>query len=315
MATETWLNEGKERLTAEKLTEMVGDKDIKVVGFYDHKKATERYAVLSIAENDVAKVWCLPYYYRRTNVRIDTITELVSYIKQCKSCLSASGVSRSKTEFSRLEKTLLKNAGVTRPIFKRLLKKCGEWVWNKDFKNSNPQRRIQAIKERGFTIATKMEAKKTYHALLPLAVVKAPTYETIPAKVRKAIFVTLGGVDAYSGRKAALSALPDHKFPEIRWDEATAESNDNLDEEEMRKKFQLVPEAINQSKREVCRECFRTGRRGKFAEIDFYYSGDEAWPSGVPTTGKVAEAGCVGCFWYDMAAWRKALNEFIKARK
>lgn len=316
MTTEILLNDGKEALTTEALTAMIGDADIKAVGFYDHTKATERYVVLSVADEGGAKEWCLPYYYRRTNVRIDTAAELATYIKECKPRLSASGVAQSKAEFAKLAKTLFgKNAGVTLPIFRRLLKNCGEWVWNKDFKNPNPQRRIQAIKELGFTIATKIEAQNTYHALLPLAVVKAPTYETIPAKVRKAIFAALDGVDAYSGRKAALSALPDHKFPEIRWEEATAASNDNLTEAEMREKFQLVPESVNQAKREVCRKCFQTGRRGKFAAIDFYYAGGEAWPSAVPTTGKAAEAGCVGCFWYDMAAWRTALNELIKARR
>ena len=204
---------------------------------------------------------------------------------------------------------------VTLPIFKKLLARCGEWVWNKEFTSSNPQRRIQDLKEMGFTLVTKMEEKKTYHMLLPFDIVKAPTYETIPAKVRKAIFSALDNIDAYNDKPVDRSALPDHKFPEIRWKADTPESNDNLNEDEMREKFQLVPEFVNQAKREVCRKCFQTGRRGKFSGIDFFYKGDELWPKEVPQMGKDAEIGCIGCFWYDMMAWRKALNKLVKEQK
>lgn len=148
--------------------------------------------------------------------------------------------------------------------------------------------------------------------LLPFDIVKAPTYEKLPTKVRKAIFAALDGKDAYNDKPVDRSALPDHKFPEIRWTADTAESNNGLSEDEMRDKFQLVPESVNQAKREVCRACFQSGNRGTFAGIDFFYKGDRKWPSGTPTRGKAAEPGCVGCFWYDMAAWRKALNELIR---
>lgn len=315
MTKETRLAESK-TLTAEELTKMVGDKDLKVIGFYDHKKASERYVVVSVASDDGTREWRLPYYYRRTNVRVDTAAGLVDYVRRCRPRLSAEGIEECKARFGRLAKsTFGRNAGVTLAIFRRLLKNCGGWVWNKDFGNPNPQRRIQDIKERGFTIATKIEAQNTYHMLLPFDVVKAPTYETIPAKVRRAIFAALEGLDAYSGRKSGISTLPDHKFPEIRWEKETAESNEGLTEAEMRRKFQLVPESINQSKREVCRRCFQTGRRGKLSEIDFFYAGGEEWPADVPKTGRSAEAGCVGCFWYDMSAWRDALNELIGTKK
>lgn len=45
------------------------------------------------------------------------------------------------------------------------------------------------------------------------------------------------------------------------------------------------------------------------------YAGGETWPDDVPRTGKSAETGCVGCFWYDMSAWRDALNKLIRAMK
>ena len=313
MEKETWLNQGTEKLTAEDLTKMVGDSDIKVLGFWTHTKATESYVLISICDNGKWREWYIPYVYRRTNTLIDTVQDIAKYIKLRKWFLSKSRVESFKVVMNKQLNSLFgKQSLVTLPIFKKLLENCGAWVWNKEFVSSNPQRRIQDLKEMGFTLATKMENKKTYHMLLPFDIVKAPTYETIPAKVRRAIFAALDNIDAYNDKLVGRSALPDHKFPEIRWTADTAESNEGLSKVEMREKFQLVPESVNQAKREVCRKCFQTGSRGVFSGISFFYKGNDKWPSGIPARGKDAEKGCVGCFWYDMAAWRKALNKLIK---
>ena len=311
------LNEGKEKVTVKELTDMVNEKGVKVTGFFDHKKASERYVILSVDCNGKEKEWYVPYFYRRTNIFIDNEGELAKYIKLRLPLLCAAVIEGYKAATVKTAKLIIgKDSDVTWPIFKKLLKNCGEWVWNKDLgSNSNPQRRIQAIKELGYTLATKMEGKKTYHQLLPFERIAAPTYETISPKVRKAIFNALGGIDAFSGNAAALSALPDHKFPEIRWEASTPESNEGLTDGDMRDKFQLVPERVNQMKREVCRTCFQTGYRGKLNGIDFFYHWGEKWPSHVPTMGVAAKVGCVGCFWYDMMEWRKQLNALIKGRK
>lgn len=315
MDVEILLNSGKERLDADKLTMMVGEGNVKVKGFWTHTKATESYVVISIFEVDAWREWYLPYVYRRTNTFIDSARELANYIKLRTPLLTTVCIKAFKAAMEqKLETIFGAQSTVTLPIFKKLLENCGDWVWNKEFTSSNPQRRIQDLKESGFTLATKIEAKKTYHMLLPFEIVKAPTYETIPAKVRTAIFAALGGIDAFSDKPVDKSALPDHKFPEIRWDAKTAESNECLTEQKMQEKFQLVPEFVNQTKREVCRNCFQTGLRGKFSGIDFFYAGDEKWPADVPKMGKAAETGCVGCFWYDMAAWRRALNTLIEEK-
>lgn len=316
MTTETWMNGETERITAEALTMMVGDRDIKVTGFWTHTKATESYAIIFVCDNGKWKEWYVPYVYRRTNTFIDTAQELAEYIKSRKPFLTEVRVEEFKAMMKKQISELFgKQSTVTLPIFTKLLRKCGSWVWNKEFTSSNPQRRIQKLKETGFTLATKRQDKKTFHLLLPFDIVKAPVYESIPKKIRKAIFAVLNNKDAYSDKAAGRSALPDHKFPEIRWNAETAESNEGLTEAEMREKFQLVPEFVNQSKREVCRKCFQTGNRGMFSNIEFFYVGDGRWPSDVPATGKEAETGCVGCFWYDMAAWRKALNNLIKEKR
>jgi len=318
LKNETCLNKGTEieKLTADDLTMIVGDNEVKVLGFLAHGKATEDYAVVSVCCNGVWNEWYIPYVYRWHNICINTAIEIAERIKACKPLLTVANIEAYKINTRRLIKLLLgARADVTTPIFKKLLKNCGEWVCNREFRNPNPQRRILDLKQKGFTLATKIENKKTYHMLLPFDIVKAPTYETIPANVRKLIFAALGNKDAYYDKPVDRSALPDHKFPEIRWNASTPKANDCLNEDDMREKFQLLSESINQAKREVCRGCFQTGKRGKFYGIEFFYKGDEAWPQDVPTTGKEAEAGCVGCFWYDMAAWRKALNKLIKGKQ
>lgn len=309
------LNDGSERLTAEELTLRIDRKGVTATGFFEHAKASERYVILSISDGSASKEWYLPYCYRRTNVRIDSAAELVDYVRRCISLLSKERIAAFKGAMGARAKTLLgENANVTLPIFRKLFDNCGEWVWNKQFKNPNPQRRIQSLKEAGFTLATKMEGRRTYHSLLPFDVVKAPAYEVISAKARRAIFKALGGIDAYSGKPAPMSALPDHKFPEIRWSAGVEESNENLSEGAMRDKFQLVSERINQEKREVCRRCFQTGARGKLNGIDYFYHGDDRWPAGVPTVGPAAKVGCHGCFWFDMSEWRRSLNRLLKER-
>ena len=81
----------------------------------------------------------------------------------------------------------------------------------------------------------------------------------------------------------------------------------NIDE--IKAKFQLLTNQRNQQKREVCRNCYQTGKRGILFGIPFFYKGNENWDNNIPRTGKSAEKGCIGCGWYDIERWR---NELIK---
>lgn len=311
------LENGTRMYNATEITEAVADSDIRVIGFFVHKKASEKYAVTLYREKGCSKEWLIPYQYRRTNTFIDTLKDLVELLRTAKSRLTQQSIESYKKRIQGQTVSMFgRGANVTIPIFERLLNNCGEWVLNKDFDNENPQRRIQDIKETGFTLATKFgEGRATYHMLLPFEPVKAATYETIPANVRNMIFKVHGGINAYTGTPSSTSCLPDHKFPEIRWDKDTPDSNENLTPQEMLEKFQIVPENINQMKREVCRGCFQTGKRGKLNGINYFYKGKEDWDSSIPKTGKAAEKGCVGCFWYDMLAWRKSLHEKLGVKK
>ena len=57
------------------------------------------------------------------------------------------------------------------------------------------------------------------------------------------------------------------------------------------------------------------GKRGIIAGIRFFYEGDENWPVAVPTKGRAAEQGCVGCGWYDIPMWRTKLNEAVASQE
>ena len=309
---EVLLENGTKSVSKEEVTFAISDGQTSVRGFYVHSKASEKYVVVSFGVGNHPKEWVIPYQYRRTNLFIDDLPSLVKLIKDSKPMLNSDGVASFKRMISGKETEYFgAGATVTIPIFQLLLMNCGEWVWNKNFHNENPQRRVQDIKETGFTIATKFEGRTTYHMLLPFPQVKSFSYETIPSAIRKKIFAAHNGINAYTAEPASTSCLPDHKFPEIRWDKDTPVSNEDLSHQEMIDKFQIVPESINQAKREVCRKCFQSGIRGKLNGINFFYKGTGQWDASIPRIGKQAEDGCVGCFWYDMLAWRKALHERI----
>ena len=133
-------------------------------------------------------------------------------------------------------------------------------------------------------------------------------YETWTPKLRRRILKVLGEVDVYEYSKNT-SCLPDHKFSEIRWDGNTkTANNEDMSDLEIGEKFQLLSNQRNQQKREVCRNCFQTNKRGYPFNIKFYYQGNENWDLSIPKTGILAEEGCKGCGWYDMAKWRSALD-------
>lgn len=118
MTTETCFEESG-ILTADELTRMVCDKDVKVIGFHDHKKASEKYVVLSVTDDGKEKEWRLPYYYRRTDVRVDTVAELVDYVRRCRPRLTVAGVRDCKAKYGKLANSIFgKNANVTLAIFR-----------------------------------------------------------------------------------------------------------------------------------------------------------------------------------------------------
>jgi hypothetical protein len=189
--------------------------------------------------------------------------------------------------------------------------------------NDNPQRRLQDIKELGYTIASRptgIKIKREF-LLVPIPRYANAGYETFSIPFRKKALQVLNQLNVYElseANKAGL--LPDHKFPEIRWDSKTKEENlDTMTETEIKNKFQLLDNQRNQQKREVCRKCFQTNKRGIIFGIHYFYEGNEHWETNfisqnkeIIKIGKSAELGCIGCAWYDIQKWRESLNALIQ---
>lgn len=285
-----------------------------------HRKASERY--LSVRFQYPGKTdfngW-IPIEYRRTGLDLRTKEEIEEYLNQAYVAMDPA----NWEEWRRAQISFWSsgNKRVTKPFFDVLSTdfdwKCRECTLPA---NANWARRIQDLKEMGYTIATdtnkfcpRCRRKKSHIMLLPLPRGGAAGngYETWSPKLRKRIIRVLAEIDIFENVKSS-HCLPDHKFPEIRWGKDTlGENPDTMTDEEIIAKFQLLTNQRNQQKREVCRLCYQTGQRGIAYGIPYFYRGGSQWDPSIPREGKEAEKGCIGCPWYDFAKWRQMLNAII----
>jgi hypothetical protein len=295
--------------------------DVTKLQIRNHSKASEKYVdVVFNYHGNVNVATSIPLEYRRTGTDIQT-DEVDTYLLKVRNEINP----EKWAAWRLLQDTFWKDkpgASTTKSFFDKL---------NKNFDwccatcclptNRNFARRIQDLKEFGYTIATNTKlhcvtcGKNTMQLILiPLARGGITGYETWSNELRNKIIEKLKSYDAFEarhGRKEGL--LPDHKFPEIRWDSATKRPTiEDLNEEEIVRDFQLLSNQRNQQKREVCRGCFQTGNRGVIYGIAFFHKGNNTWDVSVPKKGKEAERGCAGCAWYDIAAWRVALQSKLK---
>lgn len=296
---------------------MKNSSPIVIKGYREHSKASEKYADVVFNYKDGSK-WegSIPIEYRRTGTSAKTKEEIMNVLK--KSYIAMAPINKQK--FLEAQKEVWKDskADVTKPFFDKLLDSNWKCVACEMPKNPNWARRIQDLKEMGYTIATntKMFCSRCKQNTTHLILVRLPRghetgYENWSQKLRIKIMKTLRNYDVYED-VIRNHLLPDHKFPEIRWDKNTKENNsEDMTEEQIKKKFQLLSNQRNQQKREVCRNCFQTGKRGCPFGIKFFYEGGEDWSKRISRTGKEAEKGCVGCGWYDLDKWRKELNKEI----
>jgi hypothetical protein len=283
-----------------------------------HSKASERYIDAVFVYDKIQWETSVPVEYRRTGVDLQDDDAIDEYLNKVYSECDPKHWEQWRTE----QKSYWagRSADITSKIFMPLL----SFTWTCQGcelpQNPNFARRVQDLKECGYTLATypnmhcsKCGTTKTHLLLLPLKRGGVSGYETWSPELRDRIIRTLGGYDAYEGKAIPPhSLLPDHKFPEIRWDMATRrEGLEHLDEHEIRLDFQLLTNQRNQQKREVCRKCFQSGQRGYPFGVRFYYKGNSIWPQSIPSRGKAAEKGCCGCGWYDLEAWRDALNKIL----
>lgn len=287
----------------------LSDSGISVHSFWTHSKASEAYLAVTIPQGRNSS-WdgAIPIQYRRTGVWIEEEQEAADYLQSVRKHFMPSAIDSWKAE--QIEFWANNRGDVTPKFFDVLLSLT--WTESSQFpETNNPQRRIQALKEVGYTIASRQSGRQVQRLLVPLPRSNHHGYETISASLRNDILDCLGHFDAYEARVSRTGALlPDHKFPEIRWDSQTAAVlPETMPCPEIQQKFQLLTNQRNLQKREACRQCFQTGERGHPFGIPFFYAGSARWPNNIPRTGRDAEHGCYGCGWYDLSRWRSALSE------
>ena len=132
----------------------------------------------------------------------------------------------------------------------------------------------------------------------------------ISGKISKRIKQLYNNEEAVFLRKLSDNELEiDHKFPQIRWktDEEDFSKDTN---EELKNKFILLTRSNNLLKSRYCERCVKTGKRGCFPGIEFWFFGDENW-NGI---NKFDKNGCVGCFWNDPYKWRDELKKILNKK-
>ena len=278
----------------------------------ENNKASEVYVKTTFVQDDGFR-WdtYVPFVDRRAGLNIKTEKELADYLYSLKQYFTKEAMEK----WRKVEKKRGLIGGSVTPRFFRILLSFQE-EFKKFPKNPNSARRIQDIKDAGYTIAsvTRQDGLGYNRILLPIPLHTEMGYETFSQQFKARVIRLLKERNAYEARVTAKKALiPDHKFSEVRWDDVTkAENSLEMSDEEIIKKFQLLDNQRNQQKREICRRCFQEGIRGTIYGIDFFYKGDEKWDNKIPNVGKEAEKGCEGCPWYDIEEWRLHLNKLIR---
>lgn len=304
----------------QRINDFLKGKGIKATRFSHNTKASDYFVFVEFSFEDGHK-WnaVVPYIYRRSGLDLKTEEEVANYLVSIKPYFTKEAMKKWKqTEWAKWQK--LRKASkkpeelVTIDFFKVLLSFKQEVNFPD---NPNPQRRLQDLKDQGYTISIYPIGNKQWgKMLLPIPLNAEMGYETFTTQFKNRVIRLFNGINAYEAKATAKKSLiPDHKFSEVRWDKETKGKNPmEMTDEEIIEKFQLLDNQRNQQKREICRNCFQTGQRGKLYGIDYYPQGSDKWDKNIPVKGKAAEAGCKGCPWYDIEAWRKAINKILKKK-
>lgn len=188
----------------------------------------------------------------------------------------------------------------------------------------NPQAaaRIAALKKKGYIIGSKRKQcescnKKTMHDILVMLPniekrfehgneLRAPMSETFKRRAKSILGMT---EVCFNVRRTAVELLIDHKFPSQRWNSPESPNPNDMPEEDIRSKFQLLSNQTNMWKSRYCDRCVKEGKRGDFMGISWYYKGTSSWEG----ENEHDENGCIGCPWYDLEKWKNKLKaELIK---
>ena len=257
-------------MNKDKVAGLLGNTGIEIGCFHEHGKASEAYVEVTFIQDDGFR-WdtIVPYVNRRAGLSIESEEQLAAYLKSLKPYFQETAMCDWRDAERKVWEAT--KADVTKEFFFALLtfKPVIEFP-----PNDNPARRIQDIKDAGYTVATipNYKGRKSARILLPVPKLSEMGYETFTPQFKARVIRLLNGINAYECRPTAPKGLiPDHKFSEVRWDKNTRSENPmTMTDQEVVRKFQLLDNQRNQQKREVCRNCFQTGRRGVIYGIQFF---------------------------------------------
>jgi len=168
--------------------------DIEVLGLEEHTKAGEKYIAVRFSYAN-QKPWdgFVPYFYRRTGLFLEDPEYIIRHLEAVHQALKKENAKKWVKTEKKLWKDKHSGKDVTKEFFDKLLNLSWNCTRSDLPTNSNWGRRIQAIKEMGYTIATdtkrynsKLKKKTTHVILLPLERWHTTGYETIGPKLRGA---------------------------------------------------------------------------------------------------------------------------------
>ncbi len=305
-------------MNSPKIQSLLANDKIIIGEIIDNNKSSEKYIKAKfVQDNGFTWETYVPYYSRWSALFIEKEEDVAAHLRSLKPYFTKERMDEwAKTEWKKWEDN---RGNVTKYVFKALLSFEGEYIFPlpEGKFSDNPAKRIQEIKNAGYTISSVMAnidgSKKTKRYLLPIPLNNELGYEVFTKQFKNRVIRLLNGINAYEAKPTSASSLiPDHKFSEVRWDDQTkAENSMEMTDDEIKAKFQLLDNQRNQQKREVCRKCFQDGLRGTIYGIKYFHKGKEQWDANIPQVGKSAEKGCEGCPWYDIAEWRKKLNGLL----
>ncbi len=187
--------------------------------------------------------------------------------------------------------------------------------------NPQPAARLRDLKKRGYIIGSRRKScatckQKTMHDIL----VMLPSIEAkfehgnelrkpMSEVLKKRIKAILNYREVcFNVTRSEVELLIDHKFPSQRWNVPETDNPNNMSEQAIRNKFQLLSNQTNMWKSRYCDACVKTGKRGDFMGLNWYYEGNENWQGATPYD----ENGCKGCPWYDLDLWKRKLADSTK---
>lgn len=173
-------------MNIEKLKSLIINPEIEVLGVSVHTKASEMYVEVKFTDTQNNFVWqgLIPYHYRRTATFIESEEELATYLENIKPYFAKNTIQEWIEQEKKYWEYEMSGRSVTKPFFDELAK----LIWVSQFPaNDNPQRRLQDIKELGYTIGTRPtgRGRKLEFLLVPIPRHANTGYETFSPTFRK----------------------------------------------------------------------------------------------------------------------------------